>query len=159
MDFTEIFNCFVENKSSLKVISVASSDERGKPNSAAKMLVDVCEPNVILFLDYRFTQTFSNVKKNPQLSISFMSDASFTGYRLTGTCEVIDAGKEFEEAKKLWDKRVITYETDRIIERIRGHYSTKESENSLPADFIIMKFLAKEGAVIKPDRVFRADGS
>jgi general stress protein 26 len=156
MDFKEIFECFADCKKTLKTISVASSDLHGKPNSAAKMLVDIVEPNRIYYLDYRNTQTFTNLKENPQLSISFMNDAAFTGYRLTGTAEIIESGPEMEAAKKSWDRRVISYEADRILARVTGRYSTKESEMMLPPDFVIIKFTAREAAVIKPDRVFRA---
>ena len=156
MDFKEIFGCFVEKNPNLKVLSVASCDPGGKPNSASKMLVDVAVPNKIYFLDYKFTQSYSNIHVNPQLSISFMDDASFTGYRLTGTCEILDSGPEYDAVKTSWEKRLISYEADRIIRRIQGYYSTKESENALPRDFVIVKFTAKEASVVKPDRVFRA---
>lgn len=156
MSFKQIFENFLDHQKELKVISVASCDLHGKPNSAAKLLVDVAEPNRVFFLDYNHTQTYSNMQSNPQLSISFMDDAAFTGYRMTGTGEAVTAGKEYEAARKSWEKRLISYEADRIVRRVMGHYSTKESENTLPKDFVIIKFTAKEAAVIKPDRVLRA---
>lgn len=156
MNFKEIFQHFIEQKRNLKVVSVASCDLHCKPNSAPKMLVDIVEPNVVLFLDYKFTVTYSNLQSNPQLSLSFMDDASFTGYRMTGIGQVLESGEEFESAKSCWDKRVIGYETDRIIQRVRGGYSTKTSESHLPKDFVIIKFTSKEASVVKPDRVFRA---
>ena len=85
-----------------------------------------------------------------------MDDAAFTGYRLTGTTEVLKTGPEFEDIKKSWDRRLISYEADRIVRRLKGLYSTTESESSLPEDFVIVKLIAREAAVIKPDRVFRA---
>lgn len=156
MNFEEIFASFKDHEKDMKVINVASCDKEGKPNSAAKMLMDVVEPNEIYFLDYRYTQTYSNVKENPQLSVSFMNDASFTGFRLTGPAEALDSGPQFEKVKKNWDRLLISYEADRILQRVMGRYSTKESESMLPRDFIIVKVVAKEAAVIKPDRVFRA---
>ena len=65
--FKNIFDRFLEHKKDLKVISVASADRKGKPNCAHKMLVDVLDPNKIYFLDYKFTQTFANSRKNPRL--------------------------------------------------------------------------------------------
>lgn len=156
MNFEDIFDSFMQHKRSLKVISVASCDASGKPNSALKMLVDVVSPNRILFLDYKFTQTFANMGQNPRLSISFMDDDTFTGYRLTGTCGILESGKQFEQAKKSWEKRLISYEADRILKRIRGNYSTREAENLLPKDFVIVQFTALEASVIKPDRIFRS---
>lgn len=156
MDFKQIFECFIDQKKNLKVIHVASCDSHGKPNSAAKMLIDVVEPNKIYYLDYNHTQTFANMQDNPQISISFMDDAAFTGYRVTGTAETLPPGAEYEAARRGWEKKLISYEADRILARITGRYSTKESEMKLPPDFVIMKFTAKEAAVIKPDRSLRA---
>lgn len=155
MDFEETFENFMKHKKELKVISVASCDTSGKPNSAAKMLVDITKPNKVFFLDYRFTQTFKNITANPKLSVSFLDDDSFTGYRLTGTAEILYSDVDFEMAKKSWEKRLIGYEADRIVKRLKGQYSTKEAEMSLPKDFVIVEFLADEAAVIKPDRVLR----
>lgn len=154
--FKNIFDRFLERKKDLKVISVASADSKGKPNCAHKMLVDVLAPNKIYFLDYRFTQTFANIHKNPRLSVSFMDDAAFTGYRLTGRCEVMEKGEEFDAVRGSWAKRLIAYEADRIIRRLTGQYSTHEAENKLPKNFVIVKFIAEEASMIKPDRVFRA---
>ncbi len=154
--FKELFANFLDQQKQLKIIQVASCDLQKKPNSAAKMLVSVEEPNQVYFLDFPHNQTYENIKVNPQLSISFMDDAAFTGYRLTGTAEILEKGSEFEVAKRRWSKRLIAYEADRIVKRITGQYSTTESESKLPEDFIIVKFVASEGAVIKPGRVFRA---
>lgn len=156
MDFPEIFQSFLAHKKTLKVISIASSDLRGKPNCAAKMLMDIVEPSRIYFMDYRYTQTFANLTVNPQISVSFMDDASFTGYRLNGCAEILESGTEYDEVKQNWGKKVIAYEADRIVTRMTGRYSTKESENKLPKDFVIVRMIVGEGAVIKPDRVFKA---
>ncbi len=156
MDFKTIFDAFIESKDRLKVISVASCDKQGRPNSAPKMLVDVEPPNQLYFLDFKHTRSYANIQENPELSVSFMDDAAFTGYRLNGPAKILASGPEFEEVKERWEKRLISYEADRIIQRVRGLYSTKESENSLPKNFVIVKISAAEGSVVKPDRVFRA---
>ncbi len=157
MNFEEIFSEFLESKKDLKVISVASCTKKGKPNSAPKMLIDIELPNRVYFMDYKHTRSFANFQENPAVSVSFMNDAAFTGYRLNGTAEILQSGPQFEEAKKLWEKRMISYEADRIIQRVRGLYSTKQSENSLPKDFVIVRVTAAEGSVVKPDRIFRAN--
>ena len=154
--FKKAFDAFLKHKKKLKVISIASCDEKGRPNSAPKMLVDVVEPNVVYFLDYKFTQTYSNMQVNPRLSISFMDDDAFTGYRLTGSSELLESGKEYEAAGKSWGKRLISYEADRIIKRVTGCYSTKEAENTLPKNFVMVKLTAAEASIVKSDRVLRA---
>ena len=49
-----------------------------------------------------------------------------------------------------------SYQADRILKRLTGQFSTREAEDRLPPNFVIVKFVAQEGAVIKPDRVLRA---
>ena len=155
-DFKSIFEEFILSKKQLKVVNVASCSKNCIPNSASKMLVDVIEPNRLYFLDYRFTQTFSNIHENPVVSVSFLDDDNFTGYRMTGSCQMLTAGEEFEAAQKSWEKKLISYEADRILKRMTGRYSARDAENHLPKDFIVMKVLAKEASTIKPDRVLRA---
>ena len=155
MNFDEIFKAFLSSKNHLKMISVASCDQN-RPNSAAKMLVDVTAPNKVFYVEYKFTQTYANVQKNHNLSLSFMDDVNFTGYRLNGKGKILHKGVEFNKVKKEWDKRLIRYEADRMLRRITGHHSAREAENALPQDFVIVVFTAEEGSVIKPDRIFRA---
>ncbi len=154
--FKETFESFLDHKENLKVVSVASATQDGKPNSAAKLLVDIVAPNIVLFIDYKFTQTYANIQSNSRLSVSFMDDDSFTGYKLKGTCHILESGPEYQESSKAWEKRLTRYEAERIIRRSKGLYSARESEHALPKDFVLVKFIASEAALIKPDRVLRA---
>ncbi len=154
--FDAIFESFSSHSLQLKVLHVATCDPQGKPNSAPKMLVDVVLPNRVYFLDYVYTQTYANIVANGQASVSFMDDAAFRGFRLTGNCQVLETGKELEQARQRWAKRLIRYEATRIIDRARGLFSEKEAENALPHDFIIIRLDAQEGSIVKPDRVLRA---
>ncbi len=156
MNFKDIFNVFLSKEKELKVISVASCTKDAKPNSASKMLVNIKAPNMVFFLDYKVTQSYHNIQENPIISISFMDDAAFTGYRLTGPCKILASGPEFEAAAQSWDRRLTAYEADRIIQRLTGRYSTREAERSLPKDFVIVRLDANEASAVKPDRVIRA---
>jgi len=156
MNFKEIFQEFSSHQKHLKVIFVASCDSEGRPNCAPKMLIHITEPNKVFYLDYKFTNTYANIVKNAQLSVSFMDDKSFTGYRLNGTCESIESGNDLELAKETWRKKLISYQADRMIERIKGGYSTREGEDLLPDNFVVVKFTATEAAVVKPGRILRA---
>lgn len=156
VSFKSIFNHFQEKKKDLKVISVASCTKKAEPNSASKMLVEVTDPNLLYFLDYKTTQSFHNISENPLVSVSFMDDAHFTGYRLTGTCKILESGAEYDEISKSWDKRLIGYEAERIVQRISGRFSTREAEGHLPKNFVIVRLEARDGSVVKPGRIFRA---
>ena len=156
MNFKEIFECFLDCNKTLKVMSIATADLSGKPNCALKMIVDVVPPNVVLLLDYHYTTTYANIMANPQVSLSFMDDREFIGYRMTGKAEIVTHGPEYDDAKGRWEKRLIGYETDRIIARMRGHHSSRESESSLPKDYVIIKLKGDEASAIMPGRFFRA---
>ena len=156
MKFDQIFKRFVEHGAKLKTISVASCDLEGVPNSASKMLIAIEPPNAVYFLDYKSTRTYSNSVANPRLSVSFMDDMHFLGYRLTGKGVVLESGEDYKKARQKWEKRLIRYEADRILQRVRGEYSARDAENVLPKDFVIIKLAAEEAAMIRPDRVFRA---
>ena len=147
---------FNARKERLKTVSVGSCDQDRQPNCAPKMLVDVVLPNQVFILDYRFTRTYANITQNPQLSMSFMDDGAFTGYRFNGTCRLIESGDEYERVKEMWRKRLTSYQATRIVERIKGYYSARDAENILPDDFVIIKFEAVQGSVVKPDRILRA---
>jgi general stress protein 26 len=156
IDFKGIFKHFKSYSKGVKVVHVATCDESGKPNSAPKMLVEVSDPDTVYYIDYSHTKSYTNICHNKKISLSFMSDADFIGYRFTGVCEIVDSGGELAKAKKIWDQRLISYEASRIIARVRGNYSAREAESALPADFVLVKMTAKEGAVVKPDRILRA---
>ena len=156
VNFQAIFDTFLEKKKDLKVISVASCTRKAEPNSASKMLVEILAPNLLYFLDFKTTQSFHNISENPLISVSFMDDAHFTGYRLTGPCEVLQSGEEYDRISQSWDKRVIGYEAERIIQRMTGRFSTREAERNLPKDFVIVRLEARDGSVVKPGRIFRA---
>jgi general stress protein 26 len=156
MQFQEIFAHFLDARERLKVITVASSTPDGEPNGAPKMLVDAAAPNKIYFIEYRHTQTFANLCVNPRLSVAFMDEREFLGFRLNGRATLLEKGEEYENARAAWRRRLARYEVDRMPERIRGGRSSRSAENALPHDFVLVRLNADTAAVVHPDRVLRA---
>ena len=156
MEFAEIFRQFLEYHDRLKVVFVGSSDENGQPNCVPKMLIDIVKPNKVFYIDFKFSRTYANVNQNWQSSLAFMDDKTFIGFKLTGFSQVIDSGREFMLVKEKWTQKVISYEADRMIERIKGIFSGQPPAISLPDDYAIIKFIAEEAAIVKPDRVLKA---
>ena len=156
MEFGEIFQQFLEFRSHAKVIFVGSSDEIGQPNCAPKMLIDIAKPNKVFYVDFKASRTTLNIQQNWQSSIAVMEDKTFTGYRLNGFSQVIDSGHEFLLVKEKWTQKVIAYEAERMIERIKGVFSPRPPVIALPEDFIIIKFIAEDASIVKPDSILRA---
>ncbi len=141
MEFPEIFQQFLERKNLLKVIFVASCDDFGRPNCVPKMLVDIVKPNKVFYVDFKLSRTFANIQQNWKSSLSFMDDKNFIGFRLNGFSQVIDSGREYQIIKEKWTQRVISHEAERLIDRLKGIVSTRESEFTLPNDFVIIQFI------------------
>lgn len=156
MQFKDIFVKFLQHQRHLKVIFVGSADKHGEPNCAPKMLIDVAKPNKIFYLDYKSLKTYQNVLQNQRISVSFMDDRAFTGFRLNGSGKVIESGPEFKSAEEKWYQRVAAHEAARMVDRLKGNFSTREAEATLPDNFVVVRFIAEEGAIVKPGRVFRA---
>ena len=156
MKFKEIFERFLEHQAHLKVIFVASADKNGQPNCAPKMLIEVVRPNKIFYLDYKSLRTHENILQNPRASLSIMHDRTFVGFRLNGFCQIVKSGAELKWAKEKWSRRVVAYEASRMVDRMKGIPSSREAEFALPKDFVLVKFIAEEGSMVKPDRVLRA---
>ena len=156
MKFSEITKKFIEHSGRLKTIFVATCGSAGEPNCAPKMLISVAKSGAVYYLDYTFARSYANLRENPRISLSFMDDVEFLGYRLSGAAAILRPGSELDRAKGEWEARVIRYETERLINRLKGRYSTRESEISLPENFVIVKFTADEAALVKPDRAIRS---
>ena len=156
MEFGEIFQLFLDRQNSLKVIFVGSSDENGLPNYAPKLLIAITKPNIVYYIDYTFSRTFANIDQNWQSSLAFMDDKKFIGLRLSGFSQVIDSGREYMLVNNKWAKKVTAYQAERMIERVKGIHSDLPNELSIPKNFMIVKFIAEEAAIVRPDRILRA---
>lgn len=152
--FGRVFRGFKKHQNH-KVVFVGTADPKAKPNSAPKLLVDVVAPNIVYFLDYRFTVTHRNLSSNPHASVSIMDDREFVGFRLNGRCRPLKSGAEYERVRRAWDKRLNHYLAGRMIERLRGVSRAGKAEFDLPKEFVIMKLDAREASLVKPDRVLR----
>ena len=156
MEFNGIFNHFLERRDHLTTVFVATVDANGQPNCSPKMVIDIVKPNKVFFVDIKTSQTYSNIESHWQCSLSFVDEKTLTGIRLGGFSQLIDSGRDFIVLKDKWMRKVTAYEADRMIERIKGIFSGRPSEIALPKDFMVMKFIAEEGAIVKPDNALRA---
>ncbi len=156
MKFEEIMRRFNQHKGNLKTVSVASLDGGGKPNSAHKMLIDVVPPDHVYFLDYPFTRTYANLKKNESVSLSYMDDLDFVGYKFNGPVEILESGNVYEDVKARWEARLLSHEAGRILARMKGQYSAREAENALPKGYVIARLAVHEASVIRPSHIHRA---
>ena len=139
-------------------ISVASCDLRFRPNAAPKFLLKV-EGSYVYLVDYVIGRTFSNIKANPRVSISFFDNNSLIGYQLNGKVEIISAGQEYQQAKEQLQRREVDLATTRIIDGVLKGQAHKAYEVAAAQQFIILKVKVEEivhlhpGGFLKRERV------
>lgn len=156
MNFREIFQQFYDYRHQLKVIFVASTDPVGQPNCAPKLLIEIVRPNKVYFVDLKGSLTLRSVRENPQSSIAFMDENRFLGFRFSGRVEPLALSVESERVRRKWFSRLVTYEAQWMLERIKGLGISPSPELVLPDDVVIMRFTAQEASQVQPGRIIRA---
>ena len=155
MSLKKRFQPFLERRGWLKVIYVATCDENGDPNCAPRLIIDIKEPDKIFYIDFKSSHTYTNICRTGSVSLAFMDEKDFIGFKINGFSEPLYSGEEFEGLKKTWAKIANTYHAERIIERIKGIISGRIGEIPLPDDYVFVKFIAtkiKEGTYHLPIR-------
>lgn len=119
-------------------VSIATATLKGEPNTAPKFFFRT-KGNFIYLIDYVVGQTVANLKENPRASISFMDLESLEAYRLNGTAKIIDEGKVFNKFFEEWNKKLIRFSTDRVLEAVRTGKKSHHFELEMAEKFVVLK--------------------
>ena len=79
---------------------VSTASKSGVPNAVPKGSVRIVDDSHIMFADLFSRKTRDNLRENPQVAVTVIDLATFTGYQLKGTAEFIDSGPLFELMKE-----------------------------------------------------------
>lgn len=134
----KILSDFFNFLSSGSFINLATCSMQRMPNVAPKLVAKV-EKNVIYLIDYVMGRSYSNLKENPRVSISFVDTKSFTGYQLNGVADIIEEGPEFLSLSEEFQKIKTNLTVERILLNIRTGEKGSALEFSLPEQFVILK--------------------
>lgn len=77
-------------------------------------------------MDDNIAKTVENLRGNPWVSLSFMDIENLEGYRLSGPVELIEDGKAFTDLFGQFDKKLVRFTADRMIE---GLHSVKRYQH------------------------------
>lgn len=130
-------------------LSVATADLKGKPNAAPKFFLKYEKPHIYL-IDYSFATTTSNLRENPRASLSFMDLENLEGYRLYGTVELIEKGKEHQLIGQEVEKKTLRLSATRVIEGSRTGKKYEHFELEMPDKFVAIKVKIEETTKIGP---------
>jgi pyridoxine/pyridoxamine 5'-phosphate oxidase len=138
------------------VVTVATSDLKGEPNAAVKMLIDI-KGNSIYLVDYSMGTTWENLKVNPKISLAFEDVETSKGYRINGTVEIIDSGVEYDKLLDRVKKTETAIVVNRVIEGIQRNKKFKEHLIVTSDKFVIYKVRIKKIVEFGPHGALRTE--
>lgn len=124
--------------SSGKFVNLATCSLERMPNVAPKLIAKV-DKNILYLVDYVIGRTYSNLKENPRVSLSFIDDRTLTGYQLNGTVDILERGEEFEKLAEEFHAIKTKYTVERIVFNLRTGEKASPLEFALPEQFVILK--------------------
>lgn len=80
-----------------KMAWVATAAPDGMPNTTPKGSVRVVDDTHVVFADLLSRKTRENIQANPKVAITVADEATFKGYQIKGSSELLDSGPLFEQ--------------------------------------------------------------
>jgi len=121
-----------------KFVNVATCNEERMPNVAPKLIAKV-DHNLVYLVDYVMGSTYTKLKTNPRVSLSFVDEKTLTGYQLNGAVTVVSSGEEFERLSEEFQQIKTNFTVERILFNVRTGEKASPLDISLPEKFVILK--------------------
>ncbi len=134
---------------SREFLNVATCDFNSRPNVAPKFLLKV-EDNFIYLIDHVIGRTFSNLKINPRVSLSFMDRDTLRSYQINGTVEIIEKGVLYDKILNEFKQKKITLATERLIEGVQRGQRHQASEADFSENIAVLIVNIQETVEIHP---------
>ena len=106
------------------VAIISTLDSRGKIHCAAKGIVGIEKKGKIYLIDLYNAYTFSNLQRNPTISITAVNEHLFMGYTLKGKAKIVAREKIKGHIMEKWEKRVIQRISRRLIRNVKADNKT-----------------------------------
>jgi uncharacterized pyridoxamine 5'-phosphate oxidase family protein len=125
----DVLNFFEKQDS----VVVSTIDATGNIHCAIKGIVSAKEEDKIFLIDLYLRETFTNLKKNPMISITVFDEHLFKGYTIQGEAEIISRDRIHEEIFEDWERRVVERISKRVSKSVgAGLQSRVHHEAHLP---------------------------
>lgn len=123
----EVISFFQEQR----FVIVSTIDSKGRPHNSCKGIIDINPSGKVHLLDLYLKETFANLKRDPNISITAVDEHSFRGYSLKGWGTIISRGEMSPELIKKWGEQVNKRISHRIIRNIREEKTQKSHPEAL----------------------------
>jgi uncharacterized pyridoxamine 5'-phosphate oxidase family protein len=128
------------NKQSFIIVSTV--DSRGNIHNSCKGLIQINKNGSVYLLDLYKKNTYQNLLRNKNVSLSAVNEYSFEGYCLEGKAYIVDIKGLKKDVVKSWEDRLATRITQRVLNNIqgkKGHSLHPEALLPLPEYLIFVK--------------------
>ncbi len=120
-------------------------DEKGRPHSVAKGIVEIDKKGTISLLDLYRARTYANLKRNANASVTAIDEDVFIGYTLKGKARIVDQEGLDSAIKEKWRKLLRSRITKRIVNNVRSEMGGKPPhEAHMPNPEYIIVFECEE---------------
>ena len=122
---------------------VATADENAVPNAAPMFFVHV-EARKLYLVDYTLGKTYNNLKANPKVSISVSDLESLTGFKISGTVDILTEGPVCKKIYEQFEQRAVDLSVQRVIDGIHKNKKHKDFEAGVPRTVVIYQIHVSE---------------
>lgn len=102
-----------------KFVIVSTLDSKGHIHCSAKGLVSIYPRGKLYIIDLYKRNTFSNLRKDPRISVTAIDEKKFMGYNLKGKATIVKKERIEEDLIRKWEEKVVQRISKRIIRNIR----------------------------------------
>jgi len=124
-------------------VNIATCSLNNVPFAAPKFILKI-DSGYIYLIDYSKGKSYENLKINPRVSLSFMDTETITGYRISGSAEVIEGGPEYDRTRHELSQKKISLSSKRVIEGLYKGRPHSRFEIDIPEQFAIFKVKVAE---------------
>jgi len=122
----------------VQFLHVATVNPNGTPNAAPKLVLKV-DDRYIYLVDCAIGKTFENLKKNQQVSLSFVDEESLKGYQINGVASVLEADAIGQELHRELQEKEIALTVKRVVQGIHEKKHHDDFEVGMSDRFTIFK--------------------
>jgi uncharacterized pyridoxamine 5'-phosphate oxidase family protein len=101
-------------------VIVSTFDARDRIHCAAKGIAGIEKQGKVYLIDLYKAQTFNNLLRNPNISITAVDEHLFVGYTLKGKAKIVERESIKNHIIDKWEERVIQRISKRLIRNLKN---------------------------------------
>jgi len=125
-----------------KFVIVSTIDKDGTLHTSCKGIVRIDKMGLVYLLDLYLAQTYNNLKRNPQISLTAVDEHHFRGYCLKGKARLLAIDKPKPSYIDIWEKKIASRITQRLLKNMlgeKGHPHHPEAHLPEPKYLIVVE--------------------